>query len=194
MLVFPSAPRTRGCVATGRCFFCRQSSISFRPFRPVACVCFRHSACLPAVGKYGCLPASRQCVPSTARACFPGRRVWVLRPAARQAAEIPAPTIWVPGVRLSRRPVHVASRRRELARHSVFSSGSLPLRLHGNGAASLFLRRRALRVAGSGRLSGHLCVRFEQTIELLGGWLPGSPPIRMPDVCPRGSAQQSGLR
>ena len=44
-------------------------------------------------------------------------------------------------MRLSRRPVHVASRRRELARHSVFSSGSLPLRLHGNGAASLFLRR-----------------------------------------------------
>ena len=66
MSAFPPAPRARGCVATGRFSMCRELSIFFRPFRAVACVCFRQAACFPAVGKSGCLPASRQCVPSTA--------------------------------------------------------------------------------------------------------------------------------
>ena len=34
-------------------------------------------------------------------------------------------------------------------------------------------------VGGSGRVSGHPGVRFEQTVELFGGWLPGSVLIRV---------------
>ena len=38
------------------------------------------------------------------------------------------------------------------------------------------LRSPTPRVVGCVRLSGHLCVRFGQTADLLGGWLPGSLP------------------
>ena len=67
---FPPALRGRGCVATGRCFNCRHSSISFRPFRAVASVCFRQPGCPPVVGKSGCLSACRQRVPSSAWPVF----------------------------------------------------------------------------------------------------------------------------
>ena len=162
---------------------------SFRTFRAAACVCFRQSSCLPAGGKSGCLSARRQCDPSTALPVF---RVVEFRVAVRLSgslAQYRRQLSGYPTVRLPRRPGHLASRRLVGARHSVpllrepaFATArkrSLLLR-------KLFLRRRTLRVVGSGRLPGHPGVRFEQTGEQLGGWLPGSVPIRVPDVRPRG--------
>ena len=45
-------------------------------------------------------------------------------------------------------------------------------------------------VGGSGRVSGHPGVRFEQTAELFGGWLPGSVLIRVLGRLPDARARQ----
>ena len=57
MSAFPPAPRAPGCVSTGRCFSCRLSGSSFRPFRAGR---VRVSASPPATPQLGnpdvCLP------------------------------------------------------------------------------------------------------------------------------------------
>ena len=146
---------------------------SFRPFRAAACVCFRQSSCLPAVGKSGCLSACRQCVPSTAWPLF---RVVEFRVAVRLSgslAKYRRQLSGYPAVRLPRRPGHVASRRLVGARHSV------PLLRESVLATAQ--KRSSAPVPQGADSSGHGFRAsvwpwtnrraFRQTAELLGGWV-----------------------
>ena len=184
----PPAPRARGCVAKRRCFSCRRSSISSRPFRAVARVCFRQPGCLYAVRKSGCLPACRQCVPSTVWSVSRVVGFWA---AAGEPGKIPAASVWVPGGQSPPRPGHVASRRRVGARPSDSPSGSPTLRLRKNRAASLFLRRWKLRVVVPG---ARLAIRVFNSSKPASSWavgFPGSAPIRVPDALPPGGVPSS---
>ena len=140
----------------------------FRPFRAVARVCFRQPGCLYAVRKSGCLPACRQCVPSTVWSVSRVVGFWA---AAGEPDEIPAatvrvlggpspPTAWssgflapcgCPALRLPLRESDLATAQKQ---------GSVPVSQEVETSSR-----------GSGRLSGHPGVRFEQAGEKLGGWL-----------------------
>ena len=160
----------------------------FRPFRAVARVCFRQPGCLYAVRKSGCLPACRQCVPSTVWSVSRVVGFWA---AAGEPGEIPAATVWVPGGQSPPRPGHLASRRRVGARHSVSPSGSLTLRLRKNRAVSLFLRRWKLRVVVPG---GCLAIWVFDSSKPARSWavgFPSSAPIRVPDALPPGGVPSS---